>query len=173
MTFPNLYVPGGKARRIPPDGFSELLFNAGGAVATGNVSDASEIRYRSPICVQEWYEEYEVWNPGELHCSLSTFVRVYNSNWASILKIRRHGVHATCHQCAQWREYRKFAKNKVDFDAVKSGQEDHLHGTYMDRAVSDRLELLGEQSTKEGEITLSNSSILDCCGDGALSLIHI
>ena len=122
--------------------------------------------------MQEWYEEYKIWKGDELHCSLPTFLRVYKDNWVGILKIRPVHVHAPCHQCSLWREYRKTAKSRSDFERINKGHSDHLNSVFMDRAVDARLEALGEQSTKAGEITLSESSILDVCGDGADQAKH-
>ena len=157
----------GKLLPVAPNGFREWLLSPG-AVAAANTESTEEVRYRSPTTMGEWYDDYVEETPAEsMHAGMSTWLRVYNESWASILKVRRIGVHSTCMTCDRWRMYRKHAHSLADFNVVKSGQEAHINVVRMNRAISERLESLGEAATAPGAIVSTEASILDMTGDGA------
>ena len=58
-------------------------------------------------------------------------------------------------------------ESKEDFEQIRIGHAKHLNEVFADRLLSDRIESMGEQSTKAGEVTLADMSVLDGCGDGA------
>ena len=125
------------------------------------------MRYRSPTTIQEWFEEYEVHKPEELHASFAVFLRVYNESWRNRLKIRKVSVHSTCHQCAVWREYRKLARVPKDFEAITAAHQAHVKAVFLDRGIEERLAALGEAATAAGARVSKAVSILDMSGDGA------
>ena len=89
----------GKLLPVAPNGFREWLLSPG-AVAAANTESTEEVRYRSPTTMGEWYDDYVEETPAEsMHAGMSTWLRVYNESWASILKVRRIGVHSTCMTC--------------------------------------------------------------------------
>ena len=125
------------------------------------------MRYRSPTTIQEWFEEYEVHKPEELHASFAVFLRVYNESWKTRLRIRKVSVHSTCHQCAVWREYRKLARVPKDFEAITAAHQAHVKAVFRDRGIEERLAALGEAATAAGARVSKAVSILDMSGDGA------
>ena len=125
------------------------------------------MRYRSPTTIQEWFEEYEVHKPEELHASFAVFLRVYNESWKNRLRIRKVSVHSTCHQCAVWREYRKLARVPKDFEAITAAHQAHVKAVFLDRGIEERLAALGEAATAAGARVSKAVSILDMSGDGA------
>ena len=157
----------GKVEPVVRDGFSEWLLSPLSAVGVANVDAGKEIRYMSPITLHEWWEEYTQETASDLHCSLPVFLRVYNESWKHCLKIRRISVHAVCHECATWREYRKLARLPDDMQSIREGHQKHIRDVFADRAIEERLEVLGETSTQSGQEISESASILDMVGDGA------
>ena len=104
-------------------------------------------------------------NPEVQPPSMSTFSKVYHSDWQQWLKIRAEGQHSKCTDCEKLKAWRRQCHSKADRELVEQKLQEHIRSMKADRQLDATINLQAQLSAK-GEMIDPKKTVLSLVIDG-------